>query len=711
MMKFLRRKPTLRRIKTGKRQKIRTFAGILPLIVLATLLSGGLYGQDIQQEEADPIYSSSSVPAAIIAEKLRQLDEKLAKSAADLRSASLTDPRGELRKKPLPLTVFGYYRLFLYGRNMTEPYPNLAPYEKAYGVGDGYREPTMSLNVVGRPNGKTSFGTELFLLNPYLGTGPADNVFQTNLGLNFYGNFRTEAGNFGVRAGGIHWYNLSPFTIGVYQVLDRYSIFDRTPWEGVSNTTKYENYFETGSVNVGDLRWNFQPFQGIIVNGGKLPGNMNFDLFWGKTQPNGGLINAQDDPFATIINPNLAGNIPTYAGFAGDLRVRPSFITGGKIGTTFGKKRNTVNYNLIDSRTAIDSIDLQKNWRNYQVHSLSFSLDVKGINITGELGAGSFQSPIYDKDWGEALMVRVKTPKAMTGIPLDVQLYQISQNFYNENGEINTTNNPAIQANFPNVAAAGQLAIGGLITQVNQLAHNRRGVNLNTGVEIGDLRLNLGWGLAAEIDPGSASLSYIHRINGLALSRVYNPFPANATSATVFGPYGRQFSFFRGVSERVLTTDLDPATATPKTRKYFNAVDLQGKYKMALNDRPLYFFYLGTLGSAKSEAALLPSLDDKSYLFVQYHEFDLYYELLDKFIVTGYFGLEVAKGGTFTEWDLESQLPRDQVGTGVGVGFDWMISPSAGIYVRHRWMNFEDRSFSLDHYRGREVTIELKSYF
>ncbi|HIG75529.1 MAG TPA: hypothetical protein EYQ24_13420, partial [Bacteroidetes bacterium] len=111
------------------------------------------------------------------------------------------------------------------------------------GVGDGYREPMLSVSVLGRPNGRSSFGTELFVYTPYDGLGTENNTVSLNLGVNLYGNFRTEAGTYGVRAGGIHWYNLSPFTIGVYQVLDRFSIFDRTPWEGVDGAQKYANYF------------------------------------------------------------------------------------------------------------------------------------------------------------------------------------------------------------------------------------------------------------------------------------------------------------------------------------------------------------------------------------------------------------------------------------------------------------------------------------
>ena len=33
----------------------------------------------------------------------------------------------------------------------------------------------------------------------------------------------------------------------------------------MTNTLKYDNYFDTGSVNVGDQRWNYQAFQGLIM--------------------------------------------------------------------------------------------------------------------------------------------------------------------------------------------------------------------------------------------------------------------------------------------------------------------------------------------------------------------------------------------------------------------------------------------------------------
>ncbi len=626
----------------------------------------------------------------------------------DYPSADTTEA---LRKVPIGLTAFGYYRLFVYSRNITNPYPSLGPFNRVYNVGDGYREPLLSVNVLGRPSGRASFGTELLLFSFYDGSETFEtNAITLNLGLNFYGNFRTEAGNFGVRAGGIHWYNLSPFTIGVYQVLDRFSIFDRTPWEGVNGTEKYSNYFATGQANPGDQRWNYQAFQGFILDGRRLPGGFGFDAFWGKTQPNGGLPGAIDDPSETVAGEGEAGDVPTYQGFAGESRVLPSFITGGRLQKEFGD--NMVALNTIYSYRTLDSLSAER--RDYQVHTASFDANVSGVNLSGELGASKFDSPEYTSEWGEALMVRAKTTPEVTGLPLDVQLYQIGRHFFNENGEIATSNNPEINASLAgcggNQIVPGQASVGGLVTQVNQLAHNRRGINVNTAWAGGPAKLAVGWGLAHELAPTTSELSYVHRINGLAVSRIYNPFFAQ-TCLDPFGPFGRQYGFFRGVFERVQTTDVDQVTGTPTNRKYYHAVDLQAKFQgRTLGGRNIYLFYLGSFGSANRTARALPT-DDDTYLFVQYHEFDLYLELVDNFLLAGYLGLEKVNGGRFTDVDQASGKPRDQRGVGIGLGFDWAIASNAGLYVRHRWMDFEDRSFAVDNYGGRELTLELKIFF
>ena len=642
---------------------------------------------------------ASLPPVGLPAEPLLVSDPGLAEAPVD------PDTVGNVRRLPLDLTVFGYYRFFGYGRNITEPYPNLAPFERTYGVGDGYREPMLSLTVAGRPNGRSSFGTELFIFNPYDGSEDfSANTISLNLGVNFYGNFRTEVGTFGVRAGGIHWYALSPFTIGVNQTLDRYSIFDRTPWEGVDGTAKYENYLQTGEANPNEERFAFQAFQGLILNGARLPGGLGFDAFWGKTQPNGGLPNARTDPNGTVPG---EGDVPTYVGFSGDARALPSFITGGRVQKTFG--RNLVALNSIYSYRTLDSLTTER--RQYQVHTTSFDANVGPVNVSGELGAGRFESPdLAESKWGEALMVRAKTGAATTGLPLDVQLYQVGRNFFNENSEISTSNNPQFRTDPRCEVVAGSGAGGGGITQTNILEHNRRGINVNTAWGGGPARFAVGWGLAHELAPTTTTLTYVHRINGLAVSRIYNPFPEDAVCATQFGPLSRKYSIFRGAIERAQTTDVDPVTGLASNRKWYHAVDVQAKAGATVLDRALYAFYLGSFGSANRTARAVPT-DDDTYIFAQYHELDLYYEVVPGFLLAGYLGLENIRGGQFTELDPDTGEPRNQIGRGIGLGFDWTLAQNAGIYLRHRWMDFEDRNFALDTYSGQETTVELKIFF
>jgi len=639
-------------------------------------------------------------------EAIKSFEDQFLKQSAGIQYDSLFVEK-KLRERPQKLTAFGYYRLFAYQRNISEPYPGLEPFDRIFSVGDGYREPMLSLTVVARPNGKASFGTELFIFTPYDGT-ISENVFSTNLGLNFYGNFRTQHGNFGVRAGGIHWYNLSPFTMGVFQILDRFTIFDRTPWEGVNNMGKYNAYYNSGLTSAGDLRWNNQAFQGIILNGGNLPGNWAVDVMWGKTQPNGGLVGGVD-PRDGFIPPTLeSGNVPTYEGFAGQDRSLPSIIQGGKIAKTFDNGRQTLSYNGFVSSTVLDSIDTS-NKRSYQVHTLGLNLNVYDIGISGELGGGAYKSPTLSEKWGEALMLRFKVPKKYSFIPIDLQIYRISKHFFNENGEIATNSNTDILADRGLTVNAN--GAGGQMGLVNQLIHNRQGVNLNSEFDFGKLKLAAGIGWSAEIDPAANAISFVHRINGLAMSRIYNPFPEGVVGPIVFGPYNRKFSFFRGVSEVVQTTDFDNETRLAQNRKFFKAVDIQAKYETKLFDKDLYFFYIGSFNSSSTALEAVPVYNENTYVYVQYHEVDFYYEILPKFIITGYYGIENAQGGNATEWDQETQLPLDQLGTAIGVGFDWQIAPNSGLYVRHRWMEFEDRSFRDDRFRGTELTVELKTFF
>ena len=69
------------------------------------------------------------------------------------------------------------------------------------------------------------------------------------------------------------------------------------------------------------------------------------------------------------------------------------------------------------------------------------------------------------------------------------------------------------------------------------------------------------------------------------------------------------------------------------------------------------------------------------------------------------------KGNSQTELDVISGKPRDQQGVSYAIGLDLQLSKNVGLYLRQRWMKYEDFNFSLDQYQGMESTVELKIIF
>jgi opacity protein-like surface antigen len=66
---------------------------------------------------------------------------------------------------------------------------------------------------------------------------------------------------------------------------------------------------------------------------------------------------------------------------------------------------------------------------------------------------------------------------------------------------------------------------------------------------------------------------------------------------------------------------------------------------------------------------------------------------------------------TQTELDTISGKPRNQQGFSYAIGLDLQLSKNVGLYLRQRWMNYQDFNFSLDRYKGMESTVELKIFF
>jgi hypothetical protein len=80
-------------------------------------------------------------------------------------------------------------------------------------------------------------------------------------------------------------------------------------------------------------------------------------------------------------------------------------------------------------------------------------------------------------------------------------------------------------------------------------------------------------------------------------------------------------------------------------------------------------------------------------------------------MLNGYVGIERTLGNYLTEINEETRRPLNQTGIGLGAGMDVELGRNTRLYLRHRWFKFEDTSFPLDAFKGRELLVELKAFF
>jgi len=578
------------------------------------------------------------------------------------------------------ISFSGYYRFLGFYRRQPTPMPGVFG-NNFVRQGDGYREPLLNLSVNARPSANTAIGTDLYFFSDFQGPGNIDTAtnnngyraLSLNLGLNIYGSINTQHGTFNLKLGGIQWYSLSPFTMGQNRGYNRYSLFDRTPWESSYRTnTRYSNYYNANSLTQ-DSRWDKQGFQGIVVEGIRLPKDVDFSLLFGKTVFNTGIL---------------------YQSGA-----RPNFSYGGRVQKRFNG--NYVSYNLFTSKTFLDSIN--RSFYQTQVHSTEFLFHYQGVTLNGELGAGSFIYPETKKLFSLAHSYKLTFPKEMTWVPIEIHYFWIGSNIVNVNSSfINTSVQAAQPKNNINPFSSPMLGVG-------QLSNNRKGINLNTEFVLGALKISVGNNIATEINGLNNKVSFSHRINSLSWSRFYfYDFDPGSFPNSNVGPYKRLTTVYRGAYE---TVNLANDTNSGFTKKYFNALDLHFKLSQKIANKELIIFFLSSVNSVQPGMAVIPNLSSKAWIRAYYNELDLSYPIFKKINLLGYVGKERVVGNYFTDIDEVSGKPRNQVNNAYGLGLDFDLAEGAGLYIRNRWYNYQDKSFINDKFKGTETTIELKLFF
>ena len=586
----------------------------------------------------------------------------------------------------------GFYRFLGFVRNQTETFPNNSGKTTAIVVGDYYREPMFLLKLNGKTKDNISFGADLMMNSLY--KGPSDDNLSPltlNLGLNLKTSIITDLGTFTIQSGGVSWYRQSRLTVWGNQSFNRLSIYDRRPQTPLNKIpiNRYAKYYKNGLIDQG-IRYGSRAFQGLFLQGLKLPYNLSVKGVIGKSNFNRSFLETSDN-------------------FTGCFQIKNELSPSLKMG-----------YNFLSSWADTDSLNIQK--RSYVIHTYEFQKKWNKIQFELELGLGRYQSPIEKLGYGEAILANIRTDKT-TKIPLHIQLYRISPQFVNVTG--NFLNTSVLEV-FPNVAGVGstirtpyQSPMVGLGAPVN----NRQGVSINADASIGKLKLNGGIGIYAEIDTSYAGISYIHNVNSQTLSRIYL-FGQN------WGPYNSLNSTYRGVFEEVNIIDTN-TIGQPSFKKYFNTIEFQAKYSNTLFGKNFYIFSLTRLNSCQRQFNILPRLGGQALIQQLSQEIDLSFEVSPKAIVVFSYGIEKIIGNEFTDigdapeasstnrffenigWErfYHYTRNRNQKNTLIGVGLDYKIAQNTMLFLRHNRYTYFDPNFIENHLKGWETMLELKITF
>ena len=590
------------------------------------------------------------------------------------------------------ISFSGYYRFLGFVRNQQETFPNNSGKTTVISSGDAYREPMFLLKLKGKTRDNITFGADLMLNSLY--KGPSPELIQPltlNLGLNLSTSIATKLGNFNFKSGGVSWYRQSRLTVWGNRSFNRVSIFERRPQTSLNKIpiNRYSKYYNKGLIDEG-IRYGSRAFQGIFLGGSKLPFNFSVKGVIGKSNFNRSILETSDN-------------------FTGCFQLKNTFSPSSNVA-----------YNYLSSWANIDSLSYDT--RNYFIHTLELDKKWNKIQVKMELGLGNYKDPTRKLGYGEAILLNIKTAKS-TKVPLNIQLYRISPQFVNVTG--NFLNTSVLEV-FPNIEGIGttvrtpyQSPIVGLGFPVN----NRQGASVNADISLGQLKLNGGIGIFAELDTSYAALSYIHNVNSQTLSRIY-------VFAQNWGPYNALNSTYRGVFENVNISDTT-ASGLANFKKFFNTIEFQAKYNNKIFGKNYYIFSLTRLNSCQKDLKVVPQIGNQALISQLSEEIDFSIEMSEKSALVLSYGVEKILGNTSTDIGDSPEATstntfferlgleklyrytnsRNQKNTLFGFGLDYKIGQNAMLFFRYNQYRYFDPNFIENHLKGWETMLELKINF
>ena len=572
------------------------------------------------------------------------------------------------KKSIKALDVDGYYRFLGFHRNIHNLYTN-SNIPSTFQANDDFNSPSVNLNLNLTTSSNSNLKIQFFFYDPINSINERKNEFRLGRKtLSIGGGVNTNFGKFDIEYGGINYLRISDLSLSAPKQV-RNTLFDRNAWTYVwEPNVQYRNYHNLSEYK-REENFGKRDVTGLIINGTKFSNGFEFLLFHGRT------------PFNVVdFNDNLTA-----------IKIK--------------RKINLNSLNIYHIRSkGIDDLTNGLEFNNF-IYGGEYESLINEWRIKSEIALSTYnfeREKINEKD--VAFILNVTPPLRTSRLPLNAEIYYIGNNYVNIHSSII---NSSVQ-NFSSESSAlnggdiadGARPYGNVMTPMHLKSNNRYGLKLNSDFGFKKLKFNLGYAISKSMNIDTNLVTFFHKVTGLFYSRI-DQFQQQT------GPFNNLTTFFRGYYEKVYIN----SNYNYNLSNLFTTSLVNIKYQNELLGKDLFIFYLGEYQSIQNNS--LPVPNKKSFVKTYFHEFDLYYNILDNIALVGYFGKEIVKGNKNVGYEynkLDDNL-IDGVGTAIGAGIDISITPKSNLYIRYKNVDYLDKNHENYFYNGYELSAEFKVIF
>lgn len=446
--------------------------------------------------------------------------------------------------------------------------------------------------------------------------------------------------------------HISPFTLSGQSLVTH--PFERLPWDWYPATfNKYSSIYDSYSNPLKVLGLNAS--QGFLFSGDQIFRRFGFKLFYGRTNFSMTPVQVQQK--------------------------LPAYILAGK--TTYANGRYSFSLNSYHREIFSDPLASKPESNNVTTIASQGPI---GTRSGWEMEIGFNRNSMHRRsDKSVAIRSGLHWTSKVSEVSVQLNGFYIPYNFVSIDNAVLNTNYHVTISGIPDDHAYNLTLFINPVQLPDVMSNNRTGIMLMTGSNKGKFRFSLEQGLSREIEHHHDSITFFHHTNSFTRSR-FTPWLQDS------GPYHRVGGRYR------YTTETIPYTTQGKPFYFYSGI-LRLKYKSFLLGRE--HLLLVTPGVSAASTEMFSDDTFNSY----YLDISSFYRVGGKINLVSFLGIQS------NSFDKMLPLSLKQQSRVWGIGADIEFARNAAFHVRYKRFIHRDLNYLSDHFKGEEITTEVKIFF